>query len=62
MTKREIILEHIRVAAYDGDTARALRLYVENRVSFTAYQAAVERGRAARLAADAGKRGDGRFS
>ena len=44
MNKRQQILELIRVAAYEGDEHKAMRLYVENRISFTAYQEARKKG------------------
>lgn len=44
MTRREQILEHIRIAAYEGDERKALRLYVENRISYPAYAKARETG------------------
>lgn len=46
MTKRETVLEHIRVAAFNGDLGKAMRLYVENRVSYAAYLEAVQIGQA----------------
>lgn len=50
MTKRERILDAIRAAAYHGDMAEATRLYCENRISWAAFQRAVEIGRRQREA------------
>ena len=50
MTKRERILHAIRAAAYHGDMAEATRLYIENRISWTALKRAVEIGRRQREA------------
>ena len=44
MNKREIILEHIRIAGYEGDVKRAIGLYVENRISYEAYRKAYRTG------------------
>lgn len=48
MTKRQQVLELIRVAAHDGDEQKAMRLYIENRISFVAYQEARKKGYAQR--------------
>jgi len=45
MTHRQQVLDAIRVAAYQGDMAEATRLYVENRISWKAFQKAVQIGR-----------------
>ena len=45
MTKRERILDLIRIAGCENDHRTALRLYVENRIGFEAYQEAFDRGR-----------------
>jgi len=46
MTKRELVLEHIRIeVATEGKvTARALALYVGNRIGYEAFHAAIDRG------------------
>ena len=44
MNKRQIILEHIRVAGYNDDFDRAFKLYIENRVSYEAFQEAYIKG------------------
>ena len=46
MNKRQRTLEHIRVAAYEGDMRTAMRLYVENRnIGYAAFNEAVQTGR-----------------
>ena len=45
MTKRERILDLIRIAGCENEHRTALRLYVENRIGFEAYQEAFDRGR-----------------
>lgn len=45
MTKRQVVLDLIRIAAYEGNMATATRLYVENRISYQAYNEAVALGR-----------------
>lgn len=44
MNKRQLILEHIKIAAYEGDERKAIRLYVENRISYKAFQEARQKG------------------
>lgn len=44
LKKRDQILKHIEVAAYEGDQKRAIRLYVENRISCQAFRDAVAKG------------------
>ncbi len=44
MNKRQTILEHIKVAGYNNDHKTAIRLYVENRISYQAYQKAFRLG------------------
>lgn len=48
MTKRQMVLERIRLAAYQGDMQTAQRLYIENRISRNAYEEAVAIGIAQR--------------
>ena len=48
MTKRERLLEAIRIAAYEQDDRTAVRIYVENRISRKAYQEAYDKGKAQR--------------
>jgi hypothetical protein len=48
MSKRADALAWIRIAAYHGDAARATRLFIENRISRTAYDEAMAKGRAQR--------------
>jgi hypothetical protein len=43
--KREHLLAHIRVAAYENDTAKLVRLFVENRISRPAFDEQVAIGR-----------------
>lgn len=50
MNKREKVLALIRTAAYHDDQTAALRLYVENRISFDAYSQAWIQGKQARAA------------
>jgi hypothetical protein len=45
MTKREIILERVRVAAYEDDTKTLTRLKIEGRISWAAFNEAVTIGR-----------------
>ena len=45
MTKRQQVLEAIRVAAYNNDLATATRLLIEHRIGRKAYDEAVELGR-----------------
>lgn len=33
MTKKQIPLDHIKIAGYNGDYKKAMRLYCENRIS-----------------------------
>lgn len=44
MNRREIVLEQIKVAGYKNDQKTAIRLYVENRVSYSAYMQAWRKG------------------
>ena len=44
MNKREIILERIKVCGYKNDQRTAIRLYVENRISYSAYIQAYRKG------------------
>ncbi len=48
--KRSQILGAIKVAAYHNDERTALRLYVENRVSYEAFKVAMREGRQAKAA------------
>lgn len=48
--KRADALAWIRIAGYHDDTASYTRLYIENRVSYTAARAAFTAGRAQRAA------------
>lgn len=50
MSKREILIEQIRVAGFYGDYEKALRVYVENRISYQVYKKAFETGRKQYLA------------
>ncbi|AIG04669.1 hypothetical protein HZ99_21700 [Pseudomonas fluorescens] len=43
MTRKDAIAL-IKLAGYHGDTKTALRIYTENRVSYTAYSEAYARG------------------
>lgn len=45
-------LEHIRIAGFHHDNATAMRVYVENRVSYEAYRHAWDTGRRQREAHD----------
>jgi len=44
VNKRQTILEHIRVAGYNDDFDRAMRLYIENRVISFAFKEAYSKG------------------
>ena len=44
MNRREIVLEQIKVAGYKNDQRTAIRLYAENRVSYSAYMQAWRKG------------------
>lgn len=44
MTKRELIIERIRIAGYEDDHKTAIRLYVENRISRAVFQTAFSAG------------------
>ena len=46
MNKREFILEQIKVCGYKNDQRTAIRLYVENRISYSSYLQAWRRGSA----------------
>jgi hypothetical protein len=52
-TKRQNALDLIRLAAYNGHDHIAARHYVENRISYEAFQEAVALGRRQRETADA---------
>jgi hypothetical protein len=45
MTKRQQILELIRIAVREGDHRQAMRLYVENRISHKAFREAIAKAR-----------------
>jgi hypothetical protein len=44
MNKREFILEQIKVCGYKNDQHTAIRLYVENRISYNSYIQAYRKG------------------
>jgi len=44
MTKRQILLEHIKIAGYNGDYKKAMQLYCENRISRQAFDTAFNLG------------------
>ena len=47
MTKRQLALEHMRIAGVEGDEKKWTRLYVESRIGYEAARAAWSAGRAA---------------
>jgi hypothetical protein len=44
MTKRQILLEHIKIAGYNGDYKKAMQLYCENRISRESFDTAFNLG------------------
>lgn len=44
MTKKQQILEHIKLAALEGDNKKAMRLFCENRISRADYDKAFNLG------------------
>jgi hypothetical protein len=50
MSKRSLVLDAIKMAGYHEDHRTAMRLYVEQPVSWKAYRDAWEKGRLAKLA------------
>ena len=44
MNKRQIVLAHIKACGYENDQRTAIRLYTENRVSYSAYMQAWRKG------------------
>ena len=44
MNKREIVLEQIKICGYKNDQRTAIRLYVENRISYSSYIQAYRKG------------------
>jgi len=45
MTKREFILEHIKIASYNGDDKKCMDLFCNNRISRNAYDKAFSLGK-----------------
>lgn len=52
MTKRQHLLEQIKLHAYNGDDELAIRVYCENRISYQVFSEQVALGRRLRKAAD----------
>jgi hypothetical protein len=46
VTKREIVLEHMRIAGIENDEKKWMRLYTENKISYQVARDAWNRGRA----------------
>lgn len=50
MSKREVLIDRIRVAGFYGDHGEAIRIYIENRISYQVYKKAFDTGRKQYLA------------